>query len=148
TPMAMLTRAPPSGWARGDRAAQHRAPTCDCRPGPWHRRSRRSVAPGGERSGSALAVLRRLARLLQTGLLALRDARVTGQQASLLQGRAVQLGVHAVERARHAQTDGTGLAGGTTAVDAHQHVIGTVQLQDRQRLVDDLLVHLVGEVLL
>ena len=46
---------------------------------------------GGQRR-LALGVLRRLTGLLQTGLLALLDPRVAGQEAGLLQRRAVALG--------------------------------------------------------
>ena len=66
---------------------------------------------------SALAVLRRLAGLLQTGLLALDDAGVTGEQAGLLQRRAVGLEVDGVERTGHAEAQRTGLAGDAAAVD-------------------------------
>src|SRR5690606_30757791 len=104
--------------------------------------------PFGRSCRSALAVLRRLAGLLETGLLALRDAGVPGEVTGLLQGRAVQLGVDPVERTRDTETDGTGLAGGATAVDAHEHVVGAVELERDERLVDDLLVDLVREVLL
>src|SRR4051794_41942006 len=51
-------------------------------PGPPSRRSR---------SASALAVLGSLAGLLQAGLLALRDPRVAGEEAGLLDGRPVPL---------------------------------------------------------
>src|SRR5690606_11865394 len=97
---------------------------------------------------SALAVLRRLAGLLEAGLLALGDASVTGEQAGLFQGRAVQLGVDRVERPGHAVADRAGLAGGATPVDADEHVVGAVELEDLQRLVDQLLVDLVREVVL
>ena len=55
-------------------------------------------SPVLRRQRSALAVLRRLAGLLQTGLLALDDAGVTGQQPGLLERRAVGLDVDGVER--------------------------------------------------
>src|SRR6476661_7956525 len=99
------------------------------------------MEPSGEPApaGSALGVLRSLAGLLETGLLALRDAGVAGEEAGLLQRRAVELLVDAVERARHAEADGTGLAGGATTVHADEHVVGAVELEHLERLVDDLL---------
>ena len=95
---------------------------------------------------SALGVLRSLAGLLETGLLALGDAGVTRVEAGVLQRRAVELGVDPVERAGDAEADRAGLARGATTVDAHEDVVGAVELEDLERLVDDLLVHLVGEV--
>ncbi len=66
---------------------------------------------------SALGVLRSLAGLLETGLLALGNASVPGEEACLLQRRSVELGVDAVERAGHTEADRAGLARGATAVD-------------------------------
>src|SRR5699024_8224841 len=66
----------------------------------------------------------------------------------LLQGGAVELWVDAVERARDAEADGAGLAGRAAPVDADQHVVGAVELESGQRVVDDLLVDLVREELL
>src|SRR4051794_23367728 len=88
-----------------------------------------SPGPSCGRAGSALAVLRSLAGLLQTGLLALGGARVAGEEAGLLQGRTVHLGVHAVQRPRHAQAHRAGLAGGATTVHAGEHVVRTVELE-------------------
>ena len=65
-------------------------------PGPGPRRCRR-VESCERLARSALAELGRLAGLLQTGLLALDDARVAGEQAGLLQRRAVGLDVDRVE---------------------------------------------------
>src|SRR5690606_29079212 len=56
-----------------------------------------SAVLSSEARRSALAVLRRLAGLLQTGLLALGDAGVPGEETGLLQRRTVQLFVDAVE---------------------------------------------------
>src|SRR6478735_11724297 len=95
---------------------------------------------------SALRVLRRLARLLETSLLALDDAGVTGEQAGLLERRAVGLDVDRVEAAGHAETQRAGLTGDATAVDAGDHVEAALQLEVRERLVHDLLVQLVREV--
>src|SRR6185437_7433628 len=58
---------------------------------------------GAVSAGSALAVLRRLAGLLQAGLLALLDPGVTGEEARLLQLGAVRLGVDLVQRTGDAQ---------------------------------------------
>ena len=60
---------------------------------------------------SALAELRGLAGLLETGLLALDDAGVASEQPGLLERRAVGLDVDGVERAGHGETQGAGLAG-------------------------------------
>ena len=73
--------------ARGRRPRTGRGParrSAHRWPGPGPRRCRRVAARS---LGSALAVLRRLPGLLQTGLLALDDAGVTGQQPGLLQRR-------------------------------------------------------------
>src|SRR5436190_1889552 len=107
--------------------------------GRWHTDHLREGA-------SALAVLRSLAGFLQAGLLALGDPRVAGEEAGLLEGRTVQLLVDPVEGPGHTEADRAGLAGGTAAVDAHQHVVGTGQVERGERLTDDLLVDLVGEV--
>ena len=93
-----------------------------------------------------LAVLRRLAGLLQTSLLALDDAGVTGEQAGLLQRRPVGLDVDGVQAAGHAEAQRAGLTGDATAVDAGDDVEAALELQGGERLVDDLLVQLVREV--
>src|SRR3954447_1561297 len=100
------------------------------------------------RSASALGVLRRLATLLQTGLLALGRAGVAREQPGLLQRGTVGVDVDRVERAGHAEAQRTGLAGDAAAVDPGDHVEATLQAERRERLVDDLLVQLVGEVVL
>src|SRR5581483_4764129 len=94
----------------------------------------------------ALAVLRGLAGLLETGLLAFLDAGVPGQEAGLLQHRAVGLGGGLVQGKNDAQAQRTGLAGDASAVDAGDHVVAAVELQHVEGLVDLLLVHLVREV--
>ena len=95
---------------------------------------------------SALRELRGLAGLLETGLLALHDAGVAGQQTGLLQSRAVGLFVDLVERAGHAEAQGAGLTSGAATVDARDHVEAALELQLGERLVGDLLVQLVREV--
>src|SRR3954453_7857614 len=97
---------------------------------------------------SALAVLRRLAGLLETGLLALDDAGVTREQPGLLERGAVGLFVDRVQAASHAEAQGAGLTGDAAAVDAGDHVEAALQLEVRERLVHDLLVQLVREVAL
>src|SRR3954470_21331266 len=93
-------------------------------------------------AGSALAVLGRLAGLLQAGLLALDDAGVAGEQAGLLQRGPVGVEVDRVEGTGHAQAQRTGLAGDATTVDAGDHVEAAHQVGGHERLVDDLLVQL------
>src|SRR5512144_1912225 len=100
------------------------------------------------RCGSALAVLRRLAGLLEAGLLALDHAGVAGEEPGLLQRRAVRLDVDGVERTRHAEPQGTGLAGDAAPVDAGDHVEAAREVRGHERLVDELLVQLVREVAL
>src|SRR5207245_2251005 len=93
----------------------------------------------------ALAVLGRLAGLLQAVLLALFDPRVTGEEAGLLQGRP-RLVLGQGERAGDAQPQCAGLPGDTSAAEGGDDVVRLVALQRLQRLADDLLVHLVREV--
>jgi hypothetical protein len=100
------------------------------------------LAPG------ALGVLRGLAGLLETGLLALDDAGVAGQEAGLLQRRAVVLGVDRVQRTGDAEAQGAGLAGDAAAGDARDDVEATLDVHELQRGVHELLVHLVREVVL
>src|SRR4051812_4747415 len=92
-----------------------------------------------------LAVLRSLTGLLQTVLLALRGASVTGEEAGLLQRRTV-LSVQDGERAGQAHAQRTGLAGHATAVDAGDDVELVLSAEHDERLVHDLLVDLVREV--
>src|SRR5690606_18428005 len=104
--------------------------------------SRQESAP----RGSTLAVLGRLAGLLETGLLALGHPRVAGEEAGLLQRRAV-LDVRGLQRAGDAEAQRTGLAAGAAAVDPREHVELALQAEQHERLVHDLLVDLVREVL-
>src|SRR5690606_22178449 len=96
---------------------------------------------------SALAVLRRLAGLLEAVLLALDDARVAGEEAGLLQRRAV-LRVGLDERAGDRQAQRTGLAGGAAALEVGVDVVAVGLLDRDERLPDQLLVQLAREVLL
>src|SRR3954470_13365986 len=97
---------------------------------------------------SALAVLRCLAGLLETGLLPLLHSGVTGEEARLLERRTVGVDVDLVQRPGHAQAEGTGLAGGAAAVDPGDDVEPTLQVGHLERVVDQLLVDLVREVVL
>src|SRR3954467_4197566 len=96
---------------------------------------------------SALGVLRSLAGLLQAVLLPLLDPRVTGEEAGLLQRRPV-LRVELDQRTGDRQAQRTGLTGGAAALEVGAHVEHLGLLHRDQRLTDELLVHLVGEVLL
>src|SRR3954468_9296659 len=104
---------------------------------------RRPMRAARALAGSALAVLGRLAGLLQAGLLALDDAGVAGEQSGLLQRRPVGLHVDGVQGPGHAEAQGTGLAGDAAAVDAGDDVEAALELQGGERLVHDLLVQLV-----
>src|SRR6185312_13803812 len=95
----------------------------------------------------ALGELRSLARLLESRLLALLDASVTAEEASLLEGGAVVLSIDLVERARDAEAQRTSLAGGATAGDAGDDVVAAEQVEHLEGVVDELLVKLVREVL-
>ena len=85
---------------------------------------------------------------MQTGLLALHDAGVAGQEASLLQGGAVGVTIDGVQSAGHAETDGAGLAGGAAAVNEDDSVELAFELEQNDRGVDLTLQQLGGEVLL
>src|SRR5688572_18270545 len=100
------------------------------------------------RSGSALALLGSLPCLLQAGLLALLDARVTSEQSRLLERRAIGFLVDGVERAGDTETERAGLTGHATAGDAGDDVEPTLEAGLGERLLGDLLVQLVREVLL
>src|SRR5690606_36456312 len=118
---------------------------------PPTRRSRASCAKrdlGGAilRARSALGVLRRLAGLLEAGLLALDDARVATEETGLLEGRAVVLLVDLVQRAGHTEAHSASLAGRAAALKADDHVEAALEVEDRERVVDLLLVQLVREV--
>src|ERR1700722_14181005 len=94
----------------------------------------------------ALGVLRRLTGLLQAGLLVLLDPRVPGQEAGPLERRAA-LGVDQDQRPGDAQAQRARLAGDAAAADPGDHVELILGAQGDERLVDELLVHLVREVL-
>src|SRR5437868_9335734 len=96
----------------------------------------------------ALAVLRSLAGLLQSVLLALGGARVTGEEAGLLERRAVRLDIESGQPTGQAHAQGAGLTGDAATVDARDHVERLFGAEHHEGLVDDLLVNLVREVVL
>src|SRR5215208_3368622 len=82
-----------------------------------------------------LAELRRLARLVQAGLLAL-DLACVAREVALALERHAQLGVRLDERTRDAVADGAGLARQPAAVHAHAQVVLALEacrLQRRRR---------------
>src|SRR6266568_4577231 len=92
-----------------------------------------------------LGVLRRLPGLLEPVLLPLLDPGVPGQEAGLLQRRAV-LRVHQGQRPGHAEAQRARLPGDAATGDPGHHVELALRAERHERLVDQLLVHLVGEV--
>src|SRR5699024_1136408 len=92
-----------------------------------------SVPNRAIRARSALRALRRLAGLLEAGLLA---------------GGAVGLAVDLVERTGEREAQRAGLTRGSAAADARDHVVRAGEAEQRERVGDELLVQLVGEVLL
>src|SRR4051812_4877920 len=111
-------------------------------PAPGVGRTRPSVRRGAR---SALRVLRSLAGLLETVLLALLDAGVTGEEAGLLQSRAV-VRLVGDQGAGDAEAQCAGLAGDAAAAQVRDHVEDLGLLGGDQRLADELLVHLAREV--
>lgn len=99
-------------------------------------------------AGSALGVLRSAAGLVQTGLLALDDTSVAGEESGLLQRGTVGLTVDLVEGAGDAQAQSAGLAGDATTVDAGDDVEAALEVEDGEGGTHELLVQLVGEVVL
>src|SRR5690606_737315 len=84
----------------------------------------------------ALGVLGRAAGLVQSDLLALDLACVAGHESGLAQRRLQALVVFD-QRARDAQADGAGLAGGAAAGDADQHVELLGRIDQLQGLAHD-----------
>ena len=127
----------------------------------WRRQRGRGIAPERPRAGPrgcaepALGESRKISAwsywgltgLVQTGLLALDGAGVPGEEAGLLQCRAVVRRVLG-EGAGDGQTQGAGLARGATTVEQRHDVELLLALDEDQRRLDELLVHLVREVLL
>src|SRR5581483_9228398 len=112
------------------------------------RRAHRPCRSSGARAATlALGELRRLARLVQPGLLALHDPGVARQEAGALQ-RLAQVRVSLDERAADAVTDCSGLAGGAAAVHADADVEGAFDAGDLERRQGQLAVGEPREVVL
>src|SRR5262249_22171039 len=95
----------------------------------------------------ALAVLELLPSAGLAVLLALAGARVAREQTGLLE-RQPKLVVEARDRTRQPVAHGTGLAGGSAALDGCQHVELADGIRDRNRLGDDHPQRLTRKVLL
>src|SRR5947209_5621813 len=93
-----------------------------------------------------LRELGRLARLVETGLLALHDAGIAREEAGALQ-RHAQLRIDFHECARDAVAHGAGLSTRPAAVHAHTDVIAIFQSRDLERRECGLPVHGAREVL-
>src|SRR5665647_314054 len=104
----------------------------------------RGIVPSA--NGLTLRELRSLTGLLESGLLALLDASVAVEEAGLLEDGAVVLFVDLVQRTRDAEAQRAGLAGGAAAGDACDDVVAAQEVKDLERVVDQLLVQLVREV--
>ena len=104
---------------------------------------RREARPAAR---SALAVLRRLAGLLEAVLLAFLLARIAGEEAGRLEGATV-LGVEFDKATSDPEAQRTGLAGGATAMNGGVDVIGLAGLGDGERLEQRLDLHLRREEL-
>src|SRR5262249_15602770 len=98
-------------------------------------------------SGLALRELRRLASLVQAGLLPLDDASVSGQEALALE-RHAQVRIDLDERAGDAVPDGAGLSARPAAVDADAEVVLTFEPGDAERGEHHRAVRQAREVLL
>ena len=96
---------------------------------------------------AALRELRRLAGLVETGLLALDDARVAREEALALE-RDPQLRVGLDERAGDAVPHGSGLAARAAAVDANADVVRPLRAGDAQRRGREVAMRDAREVLL
>ena len=111
-----LPRTTAAAWARPSASSTVRS--AFARPRTPSVPNRRGIDGCSRRSRAlALRELRSLAGLLETGLLALDDASVTGEEAGLLERRAVVLAVDLVQRARDGEAQRAGLARGATTGD-------------------------------
>ena len=140
-PRSTLHRRPPgrhrsrtSAWAASPlrRGARRTSPHRD-RPlehPPRSQRGRKRRFPQGKRL--ALAELRRLARLVQAGLLALDLARVAREEALALE-RHAQLGIRLDERTGDPVPDGPGLAADAAAVHAYAQVVAALGIGSLER---------------
>ena len=104
---------------------------------------RREARPAAR---SALAVLRRLAGLLEAVLLAFLLARIAGEEAGRLEGATV-LGVEFDKATSDPEAQRTSLAGGATAMNGGVDVVGLAGLGDGERLEQRLDLHLRREEL-
>src|SRR5262249_40680425 len=95
-------------------------------------RERETIEPASGVFGSALAELRRTARLVPPVLLPLDFARIAREQTVIAQ-HLVEVLVLRPERARQAEAHGAGLAGDAAAVDVARDVVVVAGLGDRQR---------------
>src|ERR1700684_2832756 len=92
-----------------------------------------------------LRVLGSLARLLETVLLGLFLARVTGEETGLLQGRSNGL-VDLEEGTRNAESERSGLTGHSAAFNGGVDVVGLLGVDEAKRLHHHLAVRRRGEV--
>src|SRR5664279_4690174 len=104
-----------------------------------------SLAPTAAPFTSALGVLGRLARLLQSVLLALGGPRIAGQEPILLQHGPVGI-VKFDQGAGDREPQRAGLTGHAATLEAGVHVVDLRLFQHDQGFLDQLLVHLVREV--
>src|SRR5437763_2392493 len=125
--------------------ASPRDPTSASRQRPRGRHPCRNTA-APRRGTLALAELRRLARLVQAGLLALDLARVAREEALALE-RDAQLRVRLDKCAGDPVTHGSGLSGETTALDADAEVVLILESGHLEWRDGDRLPHGTGEVL-
>src|SRR5690606_13478612 len=91
---------------------------------------------------------RGLASLLEASLLALDDAGVARKEPGLLEGGAVVLAVDLVEGTGDREAQRARLTRGAAARDLGLDVVGAEQVEHLERVVDELLVQLVREVVL
>src|SRR5258705_13788290 len=94
----------------------------------------------------ALGELRRLARLVQAGLLALDDASVTREEALALE-RDAYLRIRLDERARDTVPDRSGLPRGATARHANAQVVGRRGFGNLERRENHLAMESAREIL-
>src|SRR5438034_8919390 len=103
--------------------------------------------PGGRCASLSLGELRRLARLVEPGLLALHDPCVSGQEAGPLE-RDAQLGIRLDQCPRDSMPHGPGLAAGTAAVNADAEVVDAFDARHLERREREHPVRRTREVLL
>src|SRR4029077_20644611 len=109
-----------------------------------HHPCRKAAETTSAAGPSALGELRPLAGLLEAGLLALLDARVTRQEATALE-LAPEVGIGLDQRPRHAMAQRAGLGRHATAVHARDDVHPGLVTDGLQRLPDHALQRLARE---